>query len=377
MPPQRIYHSPPHMSGRELEYIQDVIESNWVAPVGPHLARFEEMFCERIGVRHSLAVTTGTAALHLALCHLQLSPGDEVICSTFTFCASANPITYEQAVPVFIDSDNVGWNMDPNLLEEELVDCAARRKLPKAVIVVDILGQSADLKPIVDIASRFDIPVIEDAAEALGGRYQGRSVGKAGWCSIFSFNGNKIITTSGGGMLCSDDQSLIERSQFLATQARDPAPHYEHSTIGFNYRLSNLLAAVGIAQLEFLDQRVEQRRRIFEFYRDQLGDLPGIRMMPVAPYAEPNYWLSVIQIDKDQFGASPEDLRQALENENIEARLVWKPMHRQPVFSGCRCRGGTVADELFRTGLCLPSGNGLTDEDLQRIVRAICDCGKP
>ena len=178
-------------------------------------------------------------------------------------------------------------------------------------------------------------------------------------------------------MLCSDDQSLIERSQFLATQARDPAPHYEHSTIGFNYRLSNLLAAVGIAQLEFLDQRVEQRRRIFEFYRDHLGDLPGIRMMPVAPYAEPNYWLSVIQIDKDQFGASPEDLRQALENENIEARLVWKPMHRQPVFSGCRCRGGTVADELFRTGLCLPSGNGLTNEDLQHIVRAICDCGKP
>lgn len=375
MPPQRIFHSPPHLSGRELEYIQDVLESNWVAPVGPHLARFEEMFCERIGVQQSLAVTTGTAALHLALRHLQLNPGDEVVCSSFTFCASANPITYEQAVPVFIDSDRIGWNMDPNLLEEELVDCAARGKLPKAVIVVDILGQSADLERIIEITSRYEIPVIEDAAEALGGCYQGRSVGKAGWCSIFSFNGNKIITTSGGGMLCSDDESLIERSRFLATQARDPAPYYEHSTIGFNYRLSNLLAAVGIAQLEVLDQRVERRQQIFEFYREKLEELPGIRMMPLAPYAASNYWLSVIQIDKDLFGVSPEDVRQALEKENIETRLVWKPLHCQPVFSDCRCRGGDVAEELFKTGLCLPSGTALREEDLERIVQAIRGCG--
>jgi len=376
MPKQRIYHSPPHLCGRELEYIQDVIATNWVAPVGPHLARFEQMFCERIGVRSAVAVTTGTAALHLALRHLKLRPGDEVVCSSFTFCASANPITYEQATPVFIDSDRIGWNMDPNLLEDELTDCAARGTMPKAVVAVDILGQSADMNAIIEIASRYDLPVIEDAAEALGGSYQGIPVGKTAWCSVFSFNGNKIITTSGGGMLCSDDETLIERSHFLATQARDPAPHYEHTAIGFNYRLSNLLAAVGIAQLEVLDERVDRRRQIYQYYLDQLADLPGIRMMPIAPYGEPNYWLSVIQIEQDEFGATPNEVRELLEKENIETRLVWKPLHCQPVFSHCRCRGGAVAEDLFRTGLCLPSGTALTEEDLSRIVGAIREAGR-
>ena len=367
----RLYHSPPHMSGLELEHITDAIQSNWVAPVGPHLDKFEQLFVERIGTQHAVAVTTGTAAIHLALRSLDLQLGDEVICSSFTFCASANPITYEQATPVFIDSDRISWNMDPNLLEEELLECAKNGRLPRAVIVVDILGQSADMDAIVKIASQYEIPVIEDAAEALGGTYKGRSVGTAGWSSTFSFNGNKVITTSGGGMLCSDDKALIEQARFLATQARDPAPHYEHSKIGFNYRLSNLLAAVGIAQLQVLDERVKKRRSIFEFYQDRLGILPGITMMPIADYAESNYWLTVIQVDATTFGATAEDIRQRLEVDNVESRRVWKPMHCQPVFKGCRIRGGDVAEDLFQTGLCLPSGTAMNNGDLERVVGPI------
>ena len=375
MTSQRIYHSPPHLSGRELEYLKNVIDTNWVAPVGPHLAEFEKIFCDCIGVKHALAVTTGTAAIHLALRHLDLHAGDEVICSSFTFCASANPITYEHAVPVFIDSGRSSWNMHPNLLEEELAECAQQGNAPKAIVVVDILGQSADMASIMEIAARYDVPVIEDAAEALGGTYQGKPIGSGAWCSTFSFNGNKIITTSGGGMLCSDDENLVERSRFLATQARDPAPHYEHTKIGFNYRLSNVLAALGIAQMEVLDQRVQRRKEIFQFYQDSFADVPGIRMMPIAPYGEPNYWLSVVQIDSAQFGAAPNDIRLALEEENIESRLVWKPLHCQPVFAHCRTRGGAVAEDLFRTGLCLPSGTAMTDEDLDRIVNSVRSVG--
>ena len=368
MSQRRLYHSPPHMSGLELEYIADAIRSNWVAPVGPQLDEFERLFVQRIGTQHAVAVTTGTAAIHLALRYLDLQRGDEVVCSSFTFCASANPIMYEQATPVFIDSDKISWNMDPNLLEEELSECAKKGRLPRALIVVDILGQSADMDAIVSIASQYEIPVIEDAAEALGGMYKERSVGTAGWASTFSFNGNKVITTSGGGMLCSDDEGLIEQARFLATQARDPAPYYEHSKIGFNYRLSNLLAAVGIAQLKVLDERVNKRRSIFEFYKERLGILPGITMMPIAEYGVPNYWLSVIQVDASSCGATAEDIRLRLEADNIESRRVWKPMHCQPVFKDCRMRGGDVAEELFETGLCLPSGTAMNEDDLERVV---------
>jgi dTDP-4-amino-4,6-dideoxygalactose transaminase len=368
---RRLYMSPPHMSGREQPYIDQVFAENWIAPVGPQLDQFERQFAQRIGVAFGVAVASGTAALHLILRHLNLQPDDEVICSTFTFCASANPIVYEHAQPVFIDSDWASWNLDPNLLEDELTECARRGRLPRAVIAVDILGQSADMDAICQIAGRYEIPVIEDAAEALGGTYKDRPAGSSGWASFFSFNGNKIITTSGGGMICSDDGQLAENARFLATQARDPAPYYLHTQIGFNYRLSNVLAAVGLGQLEVLDDRVAARRRIRDYYAQHLGVLDGISMMPEASYGKSNCWITTILVDPERFGANCEDVRQALESQNIEARRVWLPMHAQPAFSGCRHRGGEVADEIFRRGLCLPSGSAMTDEDLKRVVQAV------
>ena len=274
------------MSGREQQRIAEVFASNWVAPVGPHLTDFEQQFARRIGVAHAAAVVSGTAALHLALRRLQLTPADEVLCSTFTFCASANPIVYEQAQPVFLDADQVSWNMDPNLLEEELTDAARRGRLPKAIVVVDILGQSADMDPILQLAARYGVPVIEDAAEALGATYKGHEVGAAAWASVFSFNGNKIITTSGGGMLCSNDEALIERAKFWATQAKEPGPLYLHKDLGYNYRLSNVLAAIGLAQLEVLDERVAARQHVFEYYQKRLSALPGVRFLPLAPYGQ-------------------------------------------------------------------------------------------
>lgn len=371
MAPKRLYLSPPHLSGREGEYVSDVFDSNWVAPVGPHLTEFEQVITRRLGVDHALAVSSGTSAIHLALRHLELKPHDEVLCSTFTFCASANPIVYEGATPVFIDSERESWSMDPDLLEEELVDCARRGKLPRAIIVVDALGQSADFDRLKAVATGFEVPIIEDAAGALGGRHRDKSIGSSGWCSILSFNGNKIITTSGGGALCSNDTVLIENARSLATQARDPVPHYEHSQIGFNYRLSNVLAAVGLAQLEVLDQRVEAKTNILNFYRQRLGCLPGITFMPEPHFVTPNCWLSTIQIDEQLFGINCEALRLRLEKENIESRRVWKPLHQQPAFHGCRVRGGAVADELFSTGLSLPSGSAMTPEDLERVATTV------
>lgn len=359
------------MSGREQQRIAEVFASNWVAPVGPHLADFEQQFARRIGVAHAAAVVSGTAALHLALRRLQLTPADEVLCSTFTFCASANPIAYEHAQPVFLDADQVSWNMDPNLLEEELTDAARRGRLPKAIVVVDILGQSADMDPILQLAARYGVPVIEDGAEALGATYKGHEVGAAAWASVFSFNGNKIITTSGGGMLCSNDEALIERAKFWATQAKEPGPLYLHKDLGYNYRLSNVLAAIGLAQLEVLDERVAARQHIFEYYQKRLSALPGVRFLPLAPYGRPNYWLTVIRIEPDLFGASCEDVRLALEQQNIESRRVWVPLHRQPTFAHCRYRGGAVAEEIFADSLCLPSGSALSDSDLDRITSHI------
>ena len=367
---KRLYMSPPHMSGREAEYVADAFATNWIAPVGPHLKKFEEMFAERVGVGHAVALASGTAALHLALRHLNVEPGDEVICSSLTFCASANPIVYQRATPVFIDADKSTWNMDPNLLEEDLKDSAAKGKLPKAVIVVDLLGQSADMDAILEVTGRYDIPVIEDAAEALGGTYKDRPAGASGWVAAFSFNGNKIITTSGGGMLVSDDEEVISHARHLSTQAKDPGPFYRHSEVGYNYRLSNVCAAIGIGQLEVLDERVARRKQLNQLYKARLLELPGIEFMPEADYGEPNYWLSSITVDPSMFGATCEDIRLALETLNIESRRIWVPMHMQKPFAECRVRGGAVSENLFETGLCLPSGSAMTDDDITRV----CDC---
>ena len=367
----RIFLSPPHLSGQEQANLAEVLATNWVAPAGPQLDQLEQSVAARLQMKHAAAVSSGTAALHLVVKHLDLAPGDEVLCSTLTFCASANPIVYEGATPVFIDSDRETWNMDPNLLEEELIACARRGKLPRAIVVVDIFGQSADLDAINAIAAQYAIPVIEDAAEALGATYQGRPAGNSAWASIVSFNGNKIITSGSGGALVSNDERLIERVRFLATQARDSAPHYEHSSIGYNYRMSNVLAAIGLAQLAVLDDRVAARRSNFEFYRRQLDELPGISFMPEASYGMCNRWLTVLQIDPSQFGATHEDIRLSLQQRNIESRPVWKPLHMQPVFAHCRCRGGHVAESLFARGLCLPSGSALTEAELKKVCEIV------
>lgn len=364
----RIYLSPPHLSGREQQYLLEAIQSNWVAPVGPHIDRFEDEFAQLVGLKHAVAVSSGTAAMHLAMRRLRLQPGEEVFCSTATFAASVNPVVYEGGTPVFIDSDPNTWNIDCNLLEVELKRCAAINNLPRAVIAVDLYGQCADWDTLRRLCDSFEVPLIEDAAEALGATYRERPAGSFGWANIFSFNGNKIITTSGGGMLATDDGALATEARFLATQARDATPHYEHSTIGFNYRMSNLLAGVGRAQLEVLADRVRARRSVFERYEQALKDEPGISFIPEAPYGQSNRWLTCILIDAERFGASREDVRRHLESCNIESRPVWKPMHRQPVFRQCRSVGGRVSEHLFETGLCLPSGSSLTKSEQDRVI---------
>ena len=328
------------------------------------------------GLGHATALVSGTAALHLGLLMLGVGPGDEVICSGLTFAASANAIAYLGAKPVFIDSDTATWNMDPDLLSEELEDCRKRGRSPKAVIVVDLYGQCADYKRIERICTEYSLPIIEDAAEALGATQNGKAAGKFGNMGVFSFNGNKIITTSGGGMLVSDNAEFCRTARFLAAQARDPAPHYQHSHIGYNYRLSNLLAALGRGQLARLTYKMARRKQINAFYRKALSDLPGIEFMPVAESGTPNYWLTVILITPGLFGADRETVRLTLKGENIEARPVWKPMHMQPVFKDCRARGGAVGEDLFARGLCLPSGSQMLGEDLNRVVLAIRSCCK-
>ena len=372
----RLYLSPPHMESRELAYVREAFASNWIAPLGPQVDAFEKEFCERIGARHAAAVSSGTAALHLAVRLAGVTRGDEVFCSTLTFVASANPIVYQAASPVFIDSDSESWNMDPALLSEELDRCARRGRLPKAVILVHLYGQSADIGPIREACDRHGVALIEDAAEALGAAYHGASPGTFGRMGIFSFNGNKIITTSGGGMLVADDPALIQEAKFLASQARDPAPHYEHSRIGFNYRMSNVLAAIGRGQLEALGDRVTRRRRNFDHYQKALEGVPGITFMPEAPYGRSSRWLSVLQVDPELFGATREEIRLALESSDIESRPVWKPMHLQPVFASARRVGGAVAERIFERGLCLPSGSQMTEDDLARVVDILIKCGR-
>jgi dTDP-4-amino-4,6-dideoxygalactose transaminase len=363
--------STPHMGDREHQFVTEAFETNWIAPIGPHVNAFEEEFCQIIGSSHAAAVTSGTAALHLALKLVGVGVGDEVFCSTLTFSASANPIAYLGAKPVFIDSDRLSWNMDPHLLQSALEQRAKLGKLPKAVILVHLYGQSADIDPILKTCQEYGVPMIEDAAEALGATYKGRSPGTFGNIGIFSFNGNKIITTSGGGMLVSEDASITSKARFLATQARDPAPHYQHSEIGYNYRLSNVLAGIGRGQLLVLSDRVAARRRNCEIYQQALGNLPGIEFMPEAPWGSATRWLTCLTIDPQAFGADREQVRLALADAQIEARPVWKPLHLQPVFADCECFGGEVAEDLFDRGLCLPSGSNLSDEDLDRVIQSI------
>jgi dTDP-4-amino-4,6-dideoxygalactose transaminase len=367
----RLYLSPPHMSGLEQSYVDDAIASNWVAPLGPHVDAFEQEFAERLGIAHALALSSGTAALHLALRLAGVGPGDEVFVSTLTFVASVNPIVYLGASPVLLDCEMRSWNMDPVLLEEALKDRARVGRLPRAVVVVHLYGQTADMDPIRHLCEQYGVPVIEDAAEALGADHRGRHAGTLGLAGVFSFNGNKIITTSGGGMLVSDDGALVESARKLSAQAREPANHYEHREIGYNYRLSNLLAAVGRAQLTVLDERVEARRRNFARYVEELGRLPGLRFMPEAEWGRHSRWLTCVTIDPESFGSDREAIRTALERENIEARPVWKPMHRQPVFAGAATFGGATADLLFETGICLPSGSNLSPGEIGRVVDVI------
>lgn len=366
----RIYLSPPHVGEAERALLLDAYDSNWIAPLGPHVDAFEVEVAARVGVPNAAALSSGTAAIHLALLLLGVGPSDEVIVSDLTFSASANPVTYVGATPVFVDCDRKTWNMDPELLAEELEACARRGKLPKAVVVVDLYGQCADYLRIESVCARYDVPIVEDAAEALGATFGARAAGSFGAMGVFSFNGNKIITTSGGGMLVSHRRDWIDRARFLSTQARDQAPHYEHSHVGYNYRMSNLLAAVGRGQLRALDQRMQVRREHRDFYREALG-VPGISFMPEAPHGRSNCWLTCITVDPVEYGASREDIRQHLETLDIESRPVWKPMHLQPVFSSCRVRGGAVSAELFANGLCLPSGSSLAPSARAEVAEGV------
>ncbi len=366
----KIYLSPPHMGPEERALLLDAFDSNWIAPLGPHVDAFERELALKVGVPHAVALSSGTAALHLALIVMGVGPGDEVLTSSLTFAATANAIRYVGAVPVFVDSERSTWNIDPDLVAQALEDRARRGRLPRALVAVDLYGQCADYDRLLEACGRYDIPIIEDAAEALGSTYRGRAAGSMGVLGVYSFNGNKIITTSGGGMLVSPRREWIDRARFLSTQARDAAPHYQHSQIGHNYRLSNLLAAVGRGQLGRLEERVAQRRANNAAYRDALGDLPGVDFMPEAAFGVSNCWLTCITIDPARFGATRDDVRLRLEGLDIEARPVWKPMHLQPIFAGAEMVGGAVAEDLFARGLCLPSGSSLTADDRRRVIEA-------
>lgn len=373
--PSRIFLSSPHMGGDEERLVAEAFASNWIAPLGPHVDAFEAEFCAAVGSPHAAALSSGTAALHLALILSGVGPGDEVVVSSLTFSASVNPIVYLGATPVFVDSDRRSWNVDPALLAEAVESRVRAGRTPKAIILVHLYGQSADIDPVLEVCERHGITLVEDAAEALGATYHGRTPGTFGRFGIYSFNGNKIITTSGGGMLVSPDGDAIAHARKLATQARDAAPHYQHSEVGYNYRLSNVLAAIGRGQLHVLADRVAARRRNFDFYQAELGDLPGWELMPEASWGTHSRWLTCATINPAAFGADRETVRLALEAENIEARPVWKPMHLQPVFAQHPVFGGGVAEDLFLRGICLPSGSNLAQEELERVVRAIREVG--
>ncbi|MGQ4665878.1 DegT/DnrJ/EryC1/StrS family aminotransferase [Metabacillus halosaccharovorans] len=372
---KRIYLSSPHMSGKELDYIKDAFDTNWIAPIGPNVDDFEKELAQYVGASEAVAVSSGTAAIHLALSLLGVKSGDKVFCSSLTFIASANPIIYQGAEPVFIDSEPETWNMSPYALQRAFNDAVNEGILPKAVIVVNLYGQSARMEEILAICNQYDVPVLEDAAESLGACYKGKASGTFGKFGIYSFNGNKIITTSSGGMLISDDCEALKKARFLATQARDHAPHYQHSQIGFNYRLSNILAGIGRAQLEVLEDRILARRTIFERYYEKLSTLPGFSFMPELVDTFSNRWLTALTIIKEEAGVSVSEILTALSEENIEARPVWKPLHLQPVFSKMKYyphnEQESISDKLFQTGICLPSGSNMSDEDVDRVIKCI------
>jgi pyridoxal phosphate-dependent aminotransferase EpsN len=363
------------MSGNEQKYIHEAFETNWIAPLGPNVDAFEKEIANYVGVNEAVAVSSGTAAIHLALSLLDVKKGDKVFCSTLTFVASANPIIYQGAEPVFIDSEPDTWNMSPQALEMALSDAALEGKLPKAVIVVNLYGQSAKMDEIQSICGLYNVPIIEDAAESIGSTYKGKASGSFGKFGIYSFNGNKIITTSGGGMLVSDDVDLLKHARFLATQAKDPALHYQHSQLGYNYRLSNILAGVGRAQLEVLDERVGARRTIFNRYHRALSHIPGLQFMPELQDTYSNRWLTALTIDKEITGISVVDLIKGLADENIEARPVWKPLHLQPLFKGAcyysHHEAENISERLFHNGICLPSGSNMTEDDQMRVIQCL------
>jgi len=367
----KIWLSSPHMGGTELKYINEAFETNWIAPLGANVNSFENDLSTYLGGVHCAALSSGTAAIHLALIMLGVGKGDDVICQSFTFSATANPIVYLGANPIFIDSEPDSWNMDPELLEKAIKDRISKQRKPKAIILVHLYGMPAKIDEIVSIAEKYEIPIVEDAAESLGSRYKGRACGTFGLMGILSFNGNKIITTSGGGALVSRDDEYIKKARFLATQARDDAPHYQHSEIGYNYRMSNVVAGIGRGQMEVLENRIAVRRENNRFYRSLFNGIEGIAFQnePVGHFS--NYWLTTILVNKEKIGFSREDIRVALEKENIETRPLWKPMHLQPVFSNALSYVNGISEKYFQDGLCLPSGSNLTTEEKDRIKLSI------
>jgi dTDP-4-amino-4,6-dideoxygalactose transaminase len=371
MEKERIWLSPPHMGGEERKFVEEAFETNWIAPVGPNLTAFEQELSAYNDIQHCAALSSGTAAIHLALIILGVKQGDEVICSSFTFSGSCNPIIYEKATPVFVDSEAETLNMDPVLLQEAIEDRLKKTgKTPKAIIVVHLYGMPAKISQIMQVAREYEIPVIEDAAEALGSAYDGKKLGTFGDFGLYSFNGNKIITTSGGGALVSANEEWIRKAKFLATQARDPAPHYEHSHVGYNYRLSNVSAGIGRGQLRVLDERVRQRRAVFDWYRSRLEKSGMFAFIPEPPKSFSNRWLTTILLT-EHYPHDREFLRQQLEKDNIEARPLWKPMHLQPIFKHSPAYTSGIAEKFFNKGLCLPSGSSLTEHDLGRVIKAI------
>jgi dTDP-4-amino-4,6-dideoxygalactose transaminase len=373
---QKIWLSSPHISGKELEYVQEAFRDNWIAPLGPHVNAFELGLCERTGAKHCAVLSSGTCALHLALILLGVQQGDVVFCQSMTFSASANPIAYQGAEPVFIDSEGDSWNMDPVLLEKAIQATLEASKVPKAIIAVHLYGMPAKMEKINTIALKYNIPVIEDAAEALGSSINNQPCGNLAQFGILSFNGNKIITTSGGGALLGNDATLIEKARYLSTQARDPAPHYQHSEIGYNYRMSNVLAGIGRGQLEVLSDRVEARRNNFERYTNYFNQWNAkgfdIQFQPEREGAYSNRWLTCILVDPDKNnGLTRETIRLALDAENIESRPLWKPMHQQPIFASSTSFLNGTSDRLFANGLCLPSGSNLTEPDFDRIFSVL------
>ncbi len=364
----KIWLSSPHMGENEFRFVKEAFDTNWIAPLGPHVDGFEQDLCAFTGSAHAAALSSGTSALHLALILLGVGPGDEVICQSFTFSASANPIVYQGATPIFVDSEENTWNMDPDLLRVAIIDRLAKGKKVKAIIPVHLYGMPAKMDEILNLASEYNIPVIEDAAEALGSTYKNKSCGTFGELGVLSFNGNKIITTTGGGALISEDGNYIRQARFLATQARDPAPHYQHSHIGYNYRMSNVCAGIGRGQMQVLSARINARRSNFEWYENKLGAILGIKFQSELAESYSNRWLSAIILDPTHFdGKSREDLRLWLEVDNIESRPLWKPMHLQPIFRDSPAYLNGVSEKLFDQGLCLPSGSNLKIEDFNRI----------